>query len=306
MFNFKVINKALTDVNLTDKEFRMLYLIVNNMSLNNTNSLEMFNGFLMDKLNLCERQVQRLSKALEEKGYVERHINSTSKNRNGIVYTLCDITDDTICDTECDKNVTPYNIEKNNIIYNNNINNNIIEKNNNILYNIEEKENNIINNILELNSDEGSLEEPSTESKETNMTKALLEGALDEDKNHIPTEIESMLVEAEDPLDEILWNKVDDTPTERNHFKALGGINFNAVDNYTTKVEKTSQRALKVPQTRSNGTERLWTYVGREHNGEQMTVQECVDLGLKWWCLQDDKTKLFCSADEYVHQLRAS
>lgn len=109
MFNFNLLNKALTDANLSDKEFRLLYLIVNNMSLNNTNEIEMYNGFIMDKLNMCERQVRRLTSSLTEKGYIIKVRFGTSKKKNGNVYRLkADI--DT--DIKLDKNVPPYKYKK--------------------------------------------------------------------------------------------------------------------------------------------------------------------------------------------------
>lgn len=128
MFNFTAMNQALSDVNVSDKEFRMLYLFANNSSLNENDEIEMYNGFLMDKLNLSERQVQRLTKSLVEKNYLTKVVKGTSKNRNGNTYRLNyniteirgdknvthDIDSDITCDTSCDKNVTPYNRTKEN------------------------------------------------------------------------------------------------------------------------------------------------------------------------------------------------
>lgn len=318
MFNFRIINKALTDVNLTDKEFRMLYLIVNNMSLNHTNSLEMFNGFLMDKLNLCERQVQRLTKSLEEKGYVTRSVESTSKNRNGVVFTLCDNVVDTTCDTECDKNVTPYNIQKNNIIY---YNNNIMDQYNN------KKNNNIIimdqyiDNILGHKEKEKEIYKEEEKESEVGRTfdgseKHLIEENKQEDNNDTPTDFEislsetlsesvsteeeksipsHWLVEPQDPLEDI-WNEVAHTPSENTQKETLGDVFYSEVDNYQGNEEKSAQNALKVPQTESIDLDKVWTYMGSEHNGELMTFQECVERGLKYWCLQDIETKEFCTS----------
>lgn len=124
MFNFNLMNKALTDVNLSDKEFRLLYLIVNNMSMNDTNEIEMYNGFIMDRLGISERQVQRVTKGLVEKGYITKVVTGSKTNRNGNVIRLNDavvipsnddsdtngdINSDMDCDKSCDKNVTPYN-----------------------------------------------------------------------------------------------------------------------------------------------------------------------------------------------------
>lgn len=107
------MNKALTDVNLSDKEFRLLYLIVNNMSMNDTNEIEMYNGFIMDKLNMCERQVQRVTKSLVDKGYITKVITGTKANKNANVIRLNDDTKgDMNSDKSCDKNVTPYKNKK--------------------------------------------------------------------------------------------------------------------------------------------------------------------------------------------------
>ncbi len=116
MFNFTLMNNALLDCNLSDKEFRLLYLIVNNMSMNNTNKIEMYNGFIMDKLNICERQVRRLTSSLMEKGYITKVNTGTKNNRNANVYRLCDTvadnSGDIMCDISGDKNVPPYNTRK--------------------------------------------------------------------------------------------------------------------------------------------------------------------------------------------------
>ena len=116
MFNFSFMNNALVDFNLSDKEFRLLYLIVNNLSLNDTNEIEMYNGFIMDKLNICERQVRRLTTSLVDKGYIAKVNTGTKTNRNANVYRLCDIvvdnSGDMMCDISGDKNVPPYNTGK--------------------------------------------------------------------------------------------------------------------------------------------------------------------------------------------------
>ena len=104
MFNFKLYNAALEDANLTDKEFRMLCLFLNKSSMDKSDTIEMFNGFLMDKLNLCERHIRRLTNSLEKKGYFTKTITGTVKNRNANTYTLN-------CTEKCDKNVPPCNIK---------------------------------------------------------------------------------------------------------------------------------------------------------------------------------------------------
>lgn len=98
MLNLKLFNKALMDANLNGNEFKMYCLILNNCSFKKTNSIEMYNGFFMDKLGLGERQIQNLTKSLNKKGYIKiiRCANSVNKNAN--IYQL-------VFD---EKNCTPY------------------------------------------------------------------------------------------------------------------------------------------------------------------------------------------------------
>lgn len=106
MFNFNLVNKAFGDERITPTQFKMLYLIVNNCSMNNTTTIKMFNGFMADKMGLSVRMMQYNVKQLEDCGYIEvkRPIGrNAAKKPNEI--TLLGVEDD----TTCDKNVTPYN-----------------------------------------------------------------------------------------------------------------------------------------------------------------------------------------------------
>lgn len=71
MFNFNLVNKAFGDVRITPTQFKMLYLIVNNCSMNDTTTIKMFNGFMADKMGLSVRMVQYNIKQLEDNGYIE-------------------------------------------------------------------------------------------------------------------------------------------------------------------------------------------------------------------------------------------
>ena len=146
MINLQLMNKAVFDVELTDKEFRTLYLICNYAALNNTNTIQIHNGWLMDKLNLCERQVRNVTNGLDAKGYIKKEVTGTRKNKNANTYTIveeiydemneekklemnCEINDEINLENNCPlkKNIKEIKKEyKNNI--NNNINNNIKEK----------------------------------------------------------------------------------------------------------------------------------------------------------------------------------
>ena len=114
MINLSVLNKALTDRNVSDAEFRLLYMIANNISMGKTATKEIYNGFLMDKLNKSERQTQRLTKSLADKGYIGKQAIGNKHNKNGNIYSLVDdvITSDIKSNTDNDKNDTLYNKKK--------------------------------------------------------------------------------------------------------------------------------------------------------------------------------------------------
>ena len=101
MFNFNLMNRALNDSNLSDSAFRMLYIILNNCSLNNSNSAEIHNGYFMKVLNKKERMIKYLTHELVKKGYITKSINGTSKNKLANTYTLVEVNDtptDSLCD----------------------------------------------------------------------------------------------------------------------------------------------------------------------------------------------------------------
>lgn len=124
MFNFKFQQKAFEELNA--EQFRIVYLLNSTLSMiNKTNKtpknhkLEIFNGYLMDKLGLSERQVQRLIKRLEQLNYitVERATRKNQPNIITLIFEENNATDCTLsqnndkndainCDINCDKNVT--------------------------------------------------------------------------------------------------------------------------------------------------------------------------------------------------------
>ena len=102
MFNFKIMNRALNDSNLSDKAFRMLYTITNYSSLKNNNSVEVHNAHLMMVLNISERWVRKITNELVEKGYITKKVNGTSQNKLANTYTLIDVeVNDTPTDSLC-------------------------------------------------------------------------------------------------------------------------------------------------------------------------------------------------------------
>lgn len=124
MFNFNLQKRAFDELNA--EQFRVVYFLNSTLSMVNkqkntpdNNSIEMFNGYMMDKLGLSERQVQRLIKSLEHTGFISVERATTKKQPNTI--TLIDTENDaTTCDKNGDKNVTLNNLD---IKYNNKNNN---------------------------------------------------------------------------------------------------------------------------------------------------------------------------------------
>lgn len=142
MFNFNLLNKAVSDVELSGSAFKMLYLIANKCSLENNNQVEIHNGWLMMIMNLKERQVQNLTKELVEKGYINKTIIGTSRNNKGNLYELKGADINAINDV---KNYAKNCTLKNNIKINKNISKEIKENKVNNIYtsNIKEKKENV-------------------------------------------------------------------------------------------------------------------------------------------------------------------
>ena len=104
MFNFKFQQKAFEELNA--EQFRIVYLLNSTLSMiNKTNKtpknhkLEMFNGYLMDKLGLKERMVQYHIKTLEQKGYikVKRPIGRNASKQPNIITLIFDENNATDC-----------------------------------------------------------------------------------------------------------------------------------------------------------------------------------------------------------------
>lgn len=85
MINLALLNKA--EEELTGDEFKVLYIILNKMSKDKTNRVEIHNWFLMQKMNCSESTIQRITRSLQEKEYIFKVGKSTSKNKIGNIYT---------------------------------------------------------------------------------------------------------------------------------------------------------------------------------------------------------------------------
>lgn len=175
MFNFNLQNKAFEELNA--EQFRFVYFLNNTLSMvnktNNTpnnNTIEMYNGYMMDKLGLSERQVQRLIKRLEQLEYITVK-RATRKNQPNIITLIfeennatdCtlsqnnDINDAINCDINCDKNVTLNKKEIRNNKNNNNITTGILEHKD-LEHIVTEENKKEKNNKKEKESDQSSLD----------------------------------------------------------------------------------------------------------------------------------------------------
>lgn len=85
MINLTLLNKA--EDELTGDEFKVLYIILNKMSKDKTNRVEIHNWFLMQKMNCSESTIQRITRSLQKKGYIFKVGKSTGKNKIGNIYT---------------------------------------------------------------------------------------------------------------------------------------------------------------------------------------------------------------------------
>lgn len=106
---------------VTPTQFQMLYLIVNNCNLKKSNSIEMYNGLMMDKMGLSVRMIQYNIKALEEKGFikVDRPSGRNAAKKPNVI-TLCEVTEQETCKETTQLNVaingaidcTPYKLKE--------------------------------------------------------------------------------------------------------------------------------------------------------------------------------------------------
>lgn len=118
MFNFSIFTKALTDNTLSKNEFRVLCLMLNTSSFKQSNTFEMYNGFIQDTLGISERNVRDITKSLELKVYIKKEVNTNSHNRNANRYTILGTESCAEkCTEKCAENCPPNNLD---IKYNNN------------------------------------------------------------------------------------------------------------------------------------------------------------------------------------------
>lgn len=81
MINFEFLNKSIEVTN--GNEFKVLYVICNTLSLNNTNRVKIYRELFEDKCNLSSKQVTRITNDLHDKGIIIKDIVSDgSKKKN--------------------------------------------------------------------------------------------------------------------------------------------------------------------------------------------------------------------------------
>ena len=272
MFNFNLQNKAFEELNA--EQFRLVYFLNNTLSMvnettntTNNNTIEMFNGYMMDKLGLSVRQIQRLIKSVEDAGYIIVDRAKTKKQPNKITI---------ISATNIDKNVTL----NNNITLNCDKND---DKNGdkNVTLNKNEIRNNKNNNTCIHEHDD--LETKVTEDKKENIIKEKVNEMEREDKVTITHDHPSSLIEdkmscvsdcnvyipkntdnsptshSEDDMDFDTYTSMDlkkrgikerqRTTSIMSVNKGAGDVENTPMDNLSTSTEKTQQDAKEVAKT---------------------------------------------------------
>lgn len=271
MFKFDLLNEAVFDTDLTDKEFRLLYVIANNAAMNNTDTVQLHNGWLMDKLNCCERQIRRLTNSLNQKGYVIKTVTSTPKNKNANTYNLKGT-------LQADKNVPPktsvniVNEDKPQYVDKNvpPKNNKKIKENNNNTSILEHKD--LVRIVTEENKKEKNNKKEKVSEMELNdkvTSTQVHPSSLNEDNKsgvsdnnvYIPKNTDSSITSpSEDDVDIESYTSMDlekrgikerKRTSTVNANKATGGVENTSMDNLSTSVEKTQPDAKEVAKTES-------------------------------------------------------
>lgn len=81
MFNFKVFSQGLVDIELSDKAFRLLSLLLNNLSLQNVDEIETYNQYVMKTLGWSRSTVKRMMNELVSKGYIIKEAGGNKGNK---------------------------------------------------------------------------------------------------------------------------------------------------------------------------------------------------------------------------------
>lgn len=84
MINLGFLNYALGKV--SPPEFTVLYYIANHLSFKGTSRAKIYREQIADKLNICTRQVSRITDALAEKGFIKKDVVADSSVGNSVNY----------------------------------------------------------------------------------------------------------------------------------------------------------------------------------------------------------------------------
>lgn len=316
MFNFKVMNKAVYDVELSGSAFKLLYLIANKCSAINEDSVEIHNGFFMGKLGLSEKQIQRLTNELVERKYINKEIVGTSKNRKGNIYTIItDKNDDKFDDKNVDKNVAL----KNNIKINKNItkekiykynNSNISKKEiddreNNVMIEstIEEYNNNISIDIPESDNDDNSnIDNSSTDFSndvpniEYRHNDVSGNNPIEENKSNNPIEIITSIETNDFPTEQISIQSNFDINPPKNAPHSEANENKNEINN----DNMTELEVCKFLGDAVIGSVKLMRATKSYDNGFDNLKKAFIQLEEKGWQRNDNVVRKYISMFDYA------
>lgn len=88
MQTYSILNKAVQDSELSSTAFRVLYYLTNMARLNNTNTLELYNYQIMSVFKISDTQVKRITNELNNRGYVEKIINTNPQSKRPNKYII--------------------------------------------------------------------------------------------------------------------------------------------------------------------------------------------------------------------------
>lgn len=225
MFNFKIMNRALNDAELKEA-FRMLYYITNKCSLKNSNSVDIYDAEFELALKISHSTTKRLTRKLEDRGYLIKTINGTSENKLANTYTLVEV-NDTPTDSLCNE---IKNESKNEFKNDPLKNNNKINKNNNIFLsnninipdteidniNIDKTDEVFLSNFMKvdnINTDNSDVESENLKIEIRNMNKENVMNEMN-NINNSNKSLEDILTEQSDEFNDIIQfmnNSVEDT-----------------------------------------------------------------------------------------------
>lgn len=257
MFKFSIFTKALTDTTLSKNEFRVLCLLLNTSSFKQSDTFEMYNGFIQDTLGISERNVRDITKSLVLKNYIKKEVNTNSHNRNANTYTIIDAQK---CAENCAENCPPNNLDKKTKeIKNINNNKSILEHKDIVRIVTEDKKekNNKKEKVNEMKLDD---KVTSTQVNPSSKIEDKMSGVSDKNV-YIPKNTDSSITSpSEDDMDIESYTSMNlekrgikerKRTSTVNANKATGDVENTSMNNLSTSVEKTQPDAKEVAKTES-------------------------------------------------------